>query len=450
MATTERDHWTSRFGFVLAAAGSAVGLGNIWKFPYITGVYGGGAFVLVYLGAITAVGIPILIAEILIGRRGRLNPVGSLRKLGGPWWSLVGWLGVAAGFVILSYYSVVAGWTLEYAVKALAGAFNVETTAAIPQMFGEFLADPERQLFWHATFMAMVIAIVVGGVAKGLERWNKILMPALIAILLILLVSSLRSKGAAEGIAFMFRADFHKLTGKAWLEALGHSFFTLSLGMGAMLTYGSYLSTKADLVRASVIIGVLDTLIALAAGLVIFPVVFTFGLKPDSGPGLIFKTLPVAFSEMQGGRLFAFLFFVLLAFAALSSAISLLEVVVAYFVDERGWSRPKATLGMGAVIFLLGVPSALSFNVMSTVHIYPGMIFFDSLDTLATNYMLPIGGLGIALVTGWRIARGQLREEFRQNGVFRAWYFLVRFVSPVAVVVILLHKMGLLGVLGVD
>jgi NSS family neurotransmitter:Na+ symporter len=441
----ERDHWTSRFGFVLAAAGSAVGLGNIWKFPYITGVYGGGAFVLVYLGAIATVGIPILIAEILIGRRGRLNPVGSLRKLGGPWWSLVGWLGVATGFVILSYYSVVAGWTLEYAVKAAAGAFNERTTAAIPEMFGAFLGDAYRQLFWHATFMALVIAIVVGGVAKGLERWNKILMPALLVILAVLLVSSLRSEGAGEGIAFMFRTDFHKLTGKAWLEALGHSFFTLSLGMGAMLTYGSYLSTKADVVRAAVTIGVLDTTIALAAGLVIFPVVFTFGLDPDSGPGLIFKTLPVAFSQMVGGRLFAFLFFVLLAFAALSSAISLLEVVVAYFVDERGWSRPKATLGMGAVIFLLGVPSALSFNVMSTVHLYAKMSFFDSLDTLATNYMLPLGGLGIALVTGWRIARNHLEEEFRQGGAFRVWYPLVRYVAPLAVVVILLHKMGVLG-----
>lgn len=440
-----RDHWSSRLGFVLAAAGSAVGLGNVWKFPYITGVYGGGAFVLVYLAAVALVGIPILVAEILIGRRARKDPVGAMRAAGGAAWAGVGWLGVGTSFVILSYYSVVAGWTLAYAARAAGGGFAGQTPAAIAALFDTFLADPVRQLFWHACFMVLVVAIVVGGVAKGLERWNKVLMPALLAILLTLFVVALRSPGAAEGWRFMFHTDFHKLTGKAWLEALGHSFFTLSLGMGAMLTYGSYLSTKTDLLASAVVIGLLDTAVALVAGLVIFPVCFTFGLQPAAGPGLIFKTLPVAFAQMAGGELFAFLFFLLLAFAALSSAISLLEVAVAYFVDERGWPRPRATLGMGGAIFLMGIPSALSFSRLSSLHLYPGMTIFDSFDTVATNYLLPLGGLGIALVAGWRLARPVVREEFRNPRLFRYWYFAIRFVAPVAVVVILLYKVGLLG-----
>ncbi|RMF82735.1 MAG: sodium-dependent transporter [Nitrospirae bacterium] len=445
MAANGRDHWSSRLGFILAAAGSAVGLGNVWKFPYITGVYGGGAFVLVYLAAVAAVGIPILVAEVLIGRRARKDPVGAMREVGGGPWAGVGWLGVAAGFVILSYYSVVAGWTLAYGVKAAAGTFTGCSAGDIGAQFDAFLGDPVRQLFWHACFMVLVVAIVVGGVARGLERWNKVLMPALLAILMALLLVALRSPGAAEGVHFMFHTDFHKLTGKACLEALGHSFFTLSLGMGAMLTYGSYLSTKTDLLRASLVIGVLDTVVALAAGLVIFPVCFTFGLKPAAGPGLIFKTLPVAFAQMAGGRLFAFAFFLLLAFAALSSAISLLEVVVAYFVDERGWSRPRATTTMGFAIFLLGVPSALSFSTLADLHLYPGMTIFDSFDTLATNYMLPLGGLGVALVAGWRLPRQAAAEEFRHPRFFDYWHATIRYVAPLAVVAILLFKMGLLG-----
>ncbi|PIU77462.1 MAG: sodium-dependent transporter, partial [Nitrospirae bacterium CG_4_10_14_3_um_filter_70_108] len=439
------DHWSSRLGFVLAAAGSAIGLGNVWKFPYITGVYGGGAFVLVYLAAVALVGIPILVAEILIGRRARKDPVGAMRAVGGRAWAGVGWLGVGASFVILSYYSVVAGWTLAYAARAASGGFTGLDAAAISTLFDAFLADPTRQLFWHACFMALVIAIVVGGVAKGLERWNKVLMPALVAILLVLFVVALRSPGAAAGFRFMFHADFHKLTPKAWLEALGHSFFTLSLGMGAMLTYGSYLSTKTDLLRSAVVIAVFDALMALVAGLVIFPICFTFGLQPAAGPGLIFKTLPVAFAQMHGGSLFALLFFLLLAFAALTSAISLLEVAVAYFVDERGWPRPRATLGMGGVIFLLGIPSALSFSRLAHVHLYPGMTLFDSLDTLATNYLLPIGGLGIALVAGWRLARPVALEEFRDPRLFPYWHLAIRYLAPVAVVLILLFKMGVVG-----
>ncbi len=439
-----RGSWATRVGFVLAAAGSAIGLGNIWKFPYITGVNGGGAFVLVYIACILVVGLPIMFAELVIGKHTHRNPVGAFRKMAAgsrrPWW-LVGVLGVASGLCILSFYAVVAGWALDYFIMAIRGAF-VGTDEEIAGLFGDLASSPLRCVFWQTIFMVFTIAIVAGGVRKGIESWNKILMPVLFLLLLVLMVNSLLNDGGAEGFRFLFAADFSKITPKAALEAMGHAFFTLSLGMGAMITYGSYLGEKADISRDALIITFLDTLIALMAGLVIFPIVFRYGLEPGAGPSLIFKTLPVLFAKMPAGRLVATAFFLLLSFAALTSAISLLEVVVAWGVDERGWGRKKAALVLGGVVWLLGLPSA---NLAYEVPLF-GMSFLDIMDALTTNYMLPLGGLFIALYVGWIMPVETKAAEFHHphGPVHRAWRFIIRYVTPVAVVAVMLYKMGVI------
>ncbi|MCK4574006.1 MAG: sodium-dependent transporter, partial [candidate division Zixibacteria bacterium] len=388
--STNRGTWTTRFGFILAAAGSAVGLGNIWKFPYITGVYGGGAFVLVYLGCVVIVGLPLMIAEFMIGRRAQENPVGAFQRLhrdGSPW-QLVGWLGVASGFIILSFYSVIAGWALAYIGKSIIGFAG--TAEQIQGQFIDLVGSPGKSVFWHTVFMALCIGIVIGGIQRGIERWSRILMPSLLVILLALMVYGLfYTHGGMQALNFMFKPDFSKLSAEAVLSALGHAFFTLSLGMGAMITYGSYMRREANLVRDAVTISVLDTLIALLAGVAIFSLVFHFGLEPDKGPGLIFMTLPVLFA--QTGPIVSVPFFVLLTFAAITSGISLLEVVVSYFVDKRGWGRTKATLMMGGTIYLIGILSAVSGWTLPFRGKDQG--FLDIFDFISTNYMLPIGGL---------------------------------------------------------
>ncbi|RMF19276.1 MAG: sodium-dependent transporter [Candidatus Dadabacteria bacterium] len=431
-----RGHWASRVGFVLAAAGSAIGLGNIWKFPYITGEYGGGAFVLVYLGCIAVVGMPIMLAELLLGKLSQRDPVGAFRELehSRSGWQLVGWLGVASAFVILSFYSVVAGWALAFFARSVMGVIAAGADPAmIGGLFSELYANPTEQIVWHAIFMGVTIAIVSGGVHKGIERWSDILMPALLMMLLGLFIYALTLDAARDGARFLFAADFSKLTPDAVLEALGHSFFTLSLGMGAMITYGSYLGRDANLVRAGTWIVILDTVIALLAGMVIFPIVFQFGMEPGAGPGLIFKTLPLAFIQMTGGQLVACVFFLLLSFAALTSAISLLEVAVAFFHDEVGLDRKVAAGGIGGIIFLLGVPSALYGS------------FFDFMDQISTNYMLPIGGLGIAIYTGWVLDRARAEGGLGPGvsaGLIAAWLQVLRFVTPVLVLIVFLHKIG--------
>lgn len=445
---SKRGLWSSRLGFIMASAGSAVGLGNIWKFPYITGMHGGGAFVLFFLFCIAAVGIPIMIAEMVIGRHTHKDPVGAFRKLRGGLWTAVGWLGVVAGFVILSYYCVVAGWAVDYLWLALKGTFSATHSAAVPELFGELLSDDLGQVFWQAVFMGLTIWIVLGGVSNGLERANKVMMPVLFLILVGLALRGLFSPGGAQALAFLFTPDWHKLDGAAMLEAMGHAFFSLSLGMGAMLTYGSYADEQTNIPKVAITVSVMDTCVALLSGIAIFPIVFTYGMEPAAGPGLVFKTLPIIFSQMPGGTLIAILFFLLLVFAALTSSISLLEVVVAYYCDEKQWSRPKATLVMGGLIFLLGVPSALSNHLLANVHFIGERNFLDSIDLLATNYILPAGGVLIALFTGWilttRLARGEIEKGAVRFHLYPAWHFLIKYVSPVLVAIILLFKSGLL------
>ncbi|MBL7075700.1 sodium-dependent transporter [candidate division KSB1 bacterium] len=412
-----REHWGSKFGFVLAAAGSAVGLGNVWKFPFVTGMYGGAAFILVYLLSIILVGMPIMVAEFVLGRRTQKNPVGAyltLRPTG--YWFLAGTLGVASGFVILSYYSVVAGWTIGYIVKAVTGTFSqFHDPAEAGRHFEEFSGGTWIPLGYHALFMGLTVLIVIKGVKEGIEKWCKILMPTLVIILLALVIRGISLPGSKAGLIFLMKPDFSKLTGDAILVALGHAFFTLSLGMGAMITYGSYLSKGANLISAAFAIVILDTLIALVAGVAIFSAVFAMGLNPAAGPGLVFHVLPAVFTRMPGGFLFGVLFFVLLAIAALTSAVSLMEVVTAYFVDEKGWSRKRATLVFGGAIFLLGVPASLSYGVMEGVTVFLGKTFFDFMDYLSFKYMLPIGGLLVALFIAWVWGPEGLVEEIRSG-----------------------------------
>lgn len=445
--TQKRGHWSSRLGFIMASAGSAVGLGNIWKFPYITGMHGGGAFVLFFLICIVLIGIPLMIAEMVIGRHTHKDPVGAFRTLAGGPWILVGWLGVTAGFVILSYYCVVAGWAVNYLWLAIKGTFGGTHVQQVPQLFSSLLASDLSQLFWQATFMGATIWIVLGGVSNGLERANKLMMPVLFLILIVLTVRGLFSPGGPRALSFLFTPDWRMLDAAAMLEAMGHAFFSLSLGMGAMLTYGSYADERTNIPNVAITVSIMDTCVALLSGIAIFSIVFTYGMAPAAGPGLVFKTLPILFSQMPGGTFVAILFFLLLVFAALTSSISLLEVVVAYYCDEKKWQRRSATLGMGFLIFLLGVPSALSNHLLADVHFIGGRNFLDSIDLVATNYILPLGALFIAIFTGWvmttRVARGEIEKGTVNFHFYPLWHFLIKYVSPIMVAILFLSKIGL-------
>lgn len=431
----------------MASAGSAIGLGNIWKFPYITGMHGGGAFVLFFIFCIASVGIPLMIAEMIIGRHTRKDPVGAFKRLRGGWWTITGWLGICAGFMILSYYCVIAGWAVDYLWLSLTGTFSAKHSTEVPQLFSALLGSDLWQLFWQAVFMGMTVLIVVGGVKSGLERANKIMMPILFLILFSLALFGLLSPGGMQAVRFLFTPDWSKLDPPAMLEALGHAFFSLSLGMGAMLTYGSYAEEETSIPKVAVTVSVMDTLVALLSGLAIFPIVFTYAMEPAAGPGLVFKTLPVLFSQMPGGTIIAVLFFLLLVFAALTSSISLLEVVVAYYCDENNWNRRKATLVMGFLIFLLGIPSALSNNLLKDLKLIGGRNFLDSIDFLSTNYILPLGGLLTAVFAGWVLSKGIAKGEIEKGGTtqqtYPVWRFLIRYVAPVLVALVFMNKVGL-------
>lgn len=457
--------WSSRWVFILAAVGSAVGLGNIWKFPYITGEYGGGAFVAVYLLCIAAIGIPVMIAEVLLGRRGRQSPINTMRTLaaeqGAPhYWAFVGWAGVLAGFLIFSFYSVIAGWALAYVQHALAGDLTGLDGDGAASLFGDLVASPGQLLLWHTVFSVLVLVVVGRGVRDGLEKAVVALMPALLLLLLVLVGYALTQGAVADGLAFLFQPDFTRVfqacemvdgqqvcsfTGEPLLVAMGHAFFTLSLGMGAIMVYGSYMPRQASIGGAVVLIAVADTVVALLAGMAIFPIVFASGLEPGAGPGLIFQTLPIAFGEMAGGRLFGTLFFVLLVFAAWSSAISLIEPAVAWLVENRGWRRGMAALLVTALGWLLGIASLLSFNLWSGADYQLfGKTVFDLLDYLTANIMLPLGGLLIALFTGWFAHRSMAHEELamRSQVLFNLWWSLVRYVAPVGIVFVFLNAIG--------
>ncbi len=442
--TSIHGEWSSRFAFILAATGSAVGLGNIWKFPYIAGQNGGGAFVLVYLICVALIGIPIMMAETMLGRRGRQSPINTMQSLAeeakaNPNWHFLGWLGVVAGFLILSYYSVIAGWAGAYVVKSVSGDFSGASAEVTSSLFGEFVASPLQLLFWHTLFMVSTMVVVARGVQGGLEKSVRFLMPALFVLLLIMVGYAMSTDAYGQGIAFLFAPDFSRLSTSGILTAMGQAFFTLSLGMGAIMVYGSYLPSHVSIARTSVIIAGADTLVALLAGIAIFPIVFANGLEPGSGPGLIFQTLPIAFGKMPGGAFFGMLFFILLVFAALSSSISLIEPAVAWLVENKGMSRRRACFWSGFVTWLLGLGTVFSFNLWADFTLF-GNTFFDVLDYLTANIMLPLGGLLLAVFAGWIMKQRASKDELSDEGVlvYKVWRFLIRYVSPVAVAIIFL------------
>ncbi|MFP4617670.1 MAG: sodium-dependent transporter [Spirochaetaceae bacterium] len=434
-----REQWTSRVAFILAAAGSAVGLGNIWRFPYLAGTNGGAAFLIIYLALIALIGYPLVVTEVTLGQKSHKNAIGTFKALAAdtPWW-VVGALGVLAGFVILSFYSVVGGWSVAYFFKAITGSLTTGTEFGA--VFGELSSSAGEPLLWHAVFMLLTIGIIATGVVKGIDRAVRVLMPALFVLLLILVLRSITLPGAGEGLAFYLKPDFSNFTANSLLDAVGQAFFSLSLGMGCMITYGSYMrdsDTVGD--NAGWVVG-LDTLIAVLAGFAIFPAVFALGGDPSSGPGLTFITLPGVFAEMPGGVIFAVLFFLLLTVAALTSAISLLEVVVAWLVDEHEWDRKKASILIGLLIFLLGVPASLSLGAVDIT--VGGMAFFDFLDFLQGSILLPLGGILTAIFAGYVWTAKRTREQANANpGKIKigVWYdFLIKYLVPIAIAIVMI------------
>lgn len=445
--------WNRRITFILAAAGSAVGLGNLWKFPYITGEYGGGAFVLVYLFSIALIGVPLFVAESLIGRETREAPIrglGSLAQASGRsrGWASIGWLGAANGLLILSFYSVIAGWSLDYLLGMIRGVFS---GASVQQVEAEFLglqASVPRLVLWHSVFMLAVVWTIARGVQKGIGDAIQIMMPVLFLLILALLVYGAVAGDLPAALGFMFHVDFSALTLDAWVVALGHSFYTLSLGMAVIMAYGAYMPSGVSLVRTAGIVAVTDTLVALLAGLAIFSLVFGNDLDAASGPGLMFVSLPIAFAQMPLGSFFGAAFFLLVAFAALSSAISLVEPIVAFWVEKTGIDRPLATISLCLFAWLLGMATVLSFNAWSTgtlFHDWFGKTAFDSFDFLSTNILLPLGGVLTAIFAGWFVLPALLRKQYQEGDSLRGyslWIFGLRIVSPAGVSLVLLTGLG--------
>jgi NSS family neurotransmitter:Na+ symporter len=443
----QRDTWGSKVAFILAAAGSAIGLGNIWGFPTVAGQNGGAAFLLIYLAAVALIGAPVMLAELIVGRRTQRNPVGAFKALApGSAWVVVGGLGVLTGIMILSFYSVIAGWTLAYIFKTLAGTFGPETdTGAI---FDQLAGGALPAISWHLLFMIITILVVLGGVRDGIERWTKVLMPVLFVLLVLLAVRAVTLSGATAGLEFYLRPDFSKVTGTVVLAAIGQAFFSLSLGMGAMITYGSYVSRRDDLVSSAGWVTAADTTIAILAGLIIFPTLFHAGLEPGAGgPGMVFVVLTSLLSSIPpapyGGVIFGTGFFLLLGIAALTSSVSLLEVVTSWAVDERGASRRRAAITVGAIAFLVGIPSALANGAVDWLSNLPGigMDFLSFLFVVFGQYSLVLGALLISLFVGWVWGIREAGDEVRENdGEFplgRTWSFLIRFVCPIAILAIL-------------
>ena len=456
--------WSSRWAFILAATGSAVGLGNIWRFPYLTGENGGGAFVLVYLLCVVLVGIPIMMAEILLGRRGRQSPINTIRTIAAEeglsrHWHLLGWMGVIAGFIILSYYSVIAGWTLAYIFRTGTGLFVDADAVYSKQIFTELISDPEKLLAWHTIFILMTIVIVSRGVKSGLEQAVKFLMPALFILLLVMVGYAMSTEKFMEGITYLFVPDFERLAEKnffadIFLPALGQAFFSLSIGMGAIMIYGSYLSQKSSITFNCFTIAIADTTVAILAGIVIFPIVFTYGLEPAGGPGLIFVSLPIAFGQMPFGTFFGTLFFILLMFAAWTSAISLLEPAVTWLVENRNMTRVKATALAGLIAWSLGLVTVLSFNHWAFSFTFAGVMkengLFDIFDILTSNILLPLGGLLLAIFTSWLMSKSSTVEELGlgDSRAYHAWRFAVRYIAPFGVIMIFLNAIGFFKLLG--
>lgn len=430
--------WTKRWTFILAASGCAVGLGNIWKFPYITGENGGGAFVLVYLLCILALGIPIMMAETLLGRAGRANPIVAMRRLArnegkSAWWSLLGGMGVLTGLMIIMYYSVVGGWALDYVMQSIQGNYIQADALTAKANFGDLAQDQNRQIIWHTLFIVLTAAVVGAGVSRGIGAASEILMPLLMIILVGLAFYSASVGDFSSTLKFMFNTDFSKLSGDSVIIAMGHAFFTLSLAMGSIMVYGSYMPEDSCIGRNVLLVAALDTGIAIVAGLAIFPLIFANGLEPSSGPGLMFESLPIAFGNMPSGAVVGGIFFLLISIAALTSAFSLIEPAVSW-LEQLGIKRVISTVIIALIAWCGGLACVYSSEV------------FNSLDYLTTNIMLPLGGLLIAIFTGWVLRRVTVRKQLHSISMlsFNAWYITIRFIAPAGVIAVFLNKLNLI------
>ncbi len=436
-----RDGFGSKIGIIAAAAGSAVGLGNIYRFPCELGNNGGGAFLLVYLLIVLCLGVPVMLSEFVIGRKTQKNPIGAFKMLRPKSaWPLVGYMGVACALVIMAFYSTVAGWTLEYVVKAVGNQFQGKELSVIEQEFADFHNLGWKNVLWQVVFIFMTGFVVFKGVANGIEKYSKILMPLLVVILIVLAIRSVTLPGAGEGLAFLFKPDFSKITGSVLISALGQAFFSLSMGMGVLITYGSYIKKTDNMTTTALSVTMSDTLVAVLAGIVIFPAAFSFGVRPEAGMGLVFSTIPMIFNQMAGGYFFCIIFFVLLAVAALTSTISLLEVIVAYLVEEVHVTRRWATVIASVACILVGVFASLSLKDTSALRV-GGKSFFDFLDFLSANIFLPVGALLIVIFVGWIMGKSKFFDEITNEGRLKLSiktliYFIIKFLAPLAIAVI--------------
>ncbi|PSW44248.1 sodium-dependent transporter [Photobacterium leiognathi] len=432
-----RGNWSSKIGFVMAAAGSAVGLGNIWKFPYTAGENGGGAFVAIYLLFVIFIGFSVMLTEFTVGRKTGLSAVGAFKTTDRRW-TFVGIMGVLSGLLIMGFYPVVGGWAIAYIYKISTGLLSQPT--AIGDSFSGFIADPMQPLFWMGLYLLLNIFVVIRGVSGGIEKAGKILMPLLFIILIIVSVKGLTLPGAMAGLEFLFKPDFSKIDSSVVLAALGQAFFSLSLGMGCMLTYGSYLRKKENLVQTTAMVTAMDTGVALLAGIAMFPAMFAFSMEPSAGPGLVFVVVPQLFAEMGGiGFILALLFFIGLSLAALTSSVSLLEVVVAYLIDEKGFSRVTAVISASIVMALLCILASLSIGGLGPKLFDTGA--FDIFDLLTDKIFLAVGGMLVCLFAGWRLDRSELKKEITNDGkvsfpLFNLWYALIKYIIPVAIAIV--------------
>ena len=444
-----REKWGTKLGFMLAAMGSAVGLGNIWRFSFVAGNNGGGAFLILYLSFVLLIGVPLLLTEVSIGRKAESDVVGAFQKLAPrtPWY-LTGFFGVASAFLILGFYAVVAGWAIFYFWNYINGSFFTSPDAGYEGAFGQFISHSWHPIAWTALFMILTIVIVLSGVKKGIEGANKIFMPLLALILIGLAFFSLSLDGASEGLKFLFQPNWSAFSEPSiYIAALGQAFFSLSLGMGAMLTYGSYLKKENKLPSATLGIGFMDTFFAVISGVVIFPAVFAFGIDPSSGPPLVFITLPSIFEQMPFGGIIGLVFFFALILASLSSSVSILEVPTAYFMRVLGWTRFKTSVLMGSIMFVLGIGVSLGFGIWSGVTPIGDLNILDSMDYVASNILLPLGGLSMALLMGWRLKKSEALEATDlKNGIIgNVWLFIVKYLAPVLIIVIFLNQIGVIS-----
>lgn len=438
-----REQWSSQWGFVLAAMGSAIGLANMWRFPYTAGVSGGGAFVLIYLGAVLTVALPLLMAELLVGRRGQATPTLSIARVGAESgasrrWTLMGYGGLLAAVLVLAFYSVVGGWTLSYVVLSAGGSLQGQSAEALQTLFEGLSASPGWMLLAYTVFLGMTVTISSFGLQSGVERTVKLLMPALLLMLLGMVLYAVMTGDFARGLAFLFVPDFNSITPAVVLDAFGQAFFSISVGLTNLMAYGAYMNRQTSIVRSSAVIVGADTLVALLAGLAIFPIIFAHQLEPAGGPGLVFMSLPIVFGSVSGGMLLGSLFFLLLSFAALTSALCMLETPVSYLVDQRHWRRRPATLAVGAVVWLLGLSCVFSFSYLAGVHplggfaYFESMTFFDLFDFAVTRLLAPLIGACIALYVGWALSRRITAEELalQEGALYWLWLLSVRFAVP--------------------